>query len=103
MLAHRRIDANPWEAGDLRYRFRIEEPTHAMQSLEFEIGAVGRQFHERRDAVRIVSRELGQDDVGVAGQTPGTGNISDIRAGLAGRYTISARTPPLATPSLPAP
>src|ERR1700688_3728702 len=54
-----------------------------MQPLEFEIRAGGSEFQNRRDAVRIVSGELGQDDVGMTEQASPARQVGNIRRGLA--------------------
>ncbi len=78
MLAHRRVHADPREIFNLPDGFRIQEPAHAVQSLKLELGAAGSQFQNRCNAVRIVSRELRTDHVGMAEQRTRTREIGHV-------------------------
>ena len=81
MRANRGID--PAAARRFAQHDVVQPFAHAVQALEFK-GGVARHLQHRGNRVGVVGGELRIDAVGIADQLAGIGDVTDIRAGLAG-------------------
>ena len=89
VLTHRRIHAHARKIRNLARRLRVEKAAHAMQTLEFEVRRFRREFQYGGNAVGIVRCELRVQHIGMLEDSPGAGQIGNIRGDLARVHRIA--------------
>ena len=92
VFTDRGIYPHPWKVGDVARRFRIQQPTHAMQALKLKIRLRRRQLQHGSNAVGVVGGELRIDHLRVLEQSADASQIRHIGGELACVHRVAGET-----------